>query len=224
MALVKIENTEIALWKTAIRGMRNPKNSWDRMDSDFSDPEHPVLGPNDLKLAKTLIAGGPVHRKFLRMIVVGCDITGPAYWVPEFDTYKVGTVRDSCSFMHKGASRDFTSDDFTIENFSFVDDPDGQTREFFDDVIEDLNAVRRKYLDTKDMRYFRLLRQMLPHAYNIRFTWTANYEILMNIYQWRHNHRLAEWHEFCNWIEGLPYMVEFLQAAKLIGADEKKEN
>ncbi len=212
MALVKIENTEVALWKTAIRGMRNPKNSWDRMDSDFSDPNNPILGPNDLKLAKTLISGGPVHRKFLRMIAVGCDITGPAYWVPEFDTYKVGTVRDSCSFMHKGASRDLTMDDFTFEDVNLP-------KEIADSIernLESINWARRQYVGTNDMAYFRLLRQLLPQAYNIKFTWTANYEILMNIYQWRYNHRLAEWHEFCDWIRGLPYMEEFLKAANLI--------
>ena len=217
MALVTIENTEVAMWKTAIRGMRNPKNSWDRMDSDFSDPEHPILGPNDLKLAKTLISGGPVHRKFLRMITVGCDIIGPAYWVPEFDTYKVGTVRDSCSFMHKGVAKPFEMSDFLIENL------DGAETESLSRVIDELNWARGMYLQTNDMKWFRYIRQILPHAYKIKFTWTANYEILMNIYQWRHNHRLAEWHDFCHWIEGLPYMMEFLQAAKLTPSVEEEE-
>ncbi len=207
--MIKIENTEIGLWKTAIRGMRNPKNSWDRMDSDFSDPEHPVLGPNDLKLAKALISGGPVHRKFMRMITVGCDITGPAYWVPEFDTYKVGTVRDSCSFMHKGVSKPFEMSDFLVEDMG------GPETESMSRIIEELNWARGMYLQTNDMKWFRYIRQILPHAWKIKFTWTANYEILLNIYQWRHNHRLAEWHEFCDWIKGLPYMDEFLSAAGL---------
>lgn len=216
--MIKIENTEIGLWKTAIRGMRNPKNSWDRMDSDFSDPEHPILGPNDLKLAKALISGGPVHRKFMRMIAVGCDITGPAYWVPEFDTYKVGTVRDSCSFMHKGVSKPFEMSDFLVE------DLDGAETESMSRVIDELNWAREMYLQTNDMKWFRYIRQILPHAWKIKFTWTANYEILLNIYQWRHNHRLAEWHEFCHWIEELPYMDEFLVAAHLKedGNDESR--
>lgn len=215
--MIKIENTETGLWKTAIRGMRNPKNSWDRMDSDFSDPEHPILGPNDLKLAKALISGGPVHRKFMRMIAVGCDITGPAYWVPEFDTYKVGTVRDSCSFMHKGVSKPFEMSDFIVE------DLDGAETESMSRVIDELNWAREMYLQTNDMKWFRYIRQILPHAWKIKFTWTANYEILLNIYQWRHNHRLAEWHEFCHWIEGLPYMDEFLVAAHLKeGNDESR--
>lgn len=204
---VIIENTEVTGWRAAIRGMRNPKNSWDRMDSDFSHPDHPVLGENDLKLCNALIQGGPVHRKFFRMIHVSADFTLPYYLVQEFDTYKVGTVRDSCSFMHKGTSREFTADDFVFDPV--------MPKEWVDETVQRLNWLRAKYLETKDMQYFRALRQLLPAGYRVKFTWDANYEVLLGIYKWRKDHRLSEWHDICDWIKSLPYMEQFIKAAGL---------
>ena len=222
--IIKIDHVEVMGWQGALRGMRNPKNSWNRMDSKFMHEVtddgvgwiKPILGPNDLNLCRSLVAGGPVHRKFLRMIYVTADFTMPIYLTPEFDTYKVATVRDSCSFMHKGTAKEFEIEDFTFDNdidAIYMDVSLGDTR---DHILETLNALREKYLETKDMKYFRAIRQLIPQGHNIRFTWSANYEVLMGMYKWRVNHRLSEWHEICEWIETLPYMHEFLVAAKII--------
>lgn len=218
-------------WQGALRGMRNPKNSWDRADTEYDLRIRkdggimeivPIIGPNDMKLAASLIAGGPVHRKFLRMIYVTADFTMPIYLTPEFDTYKVGTVRDSCSFMHKGVSKEFEIEDFTLED---IRDTycDTATSEVIDKMLDALNAIRQKYLETKDMKYFRAIRQYIPQGHRIRFTWSANYEVLLGMYKWRHNHRLSEWHEICDWIRTLPYMNEFLSAAGLINQEPTKE-
>ena len=222
--IVKIDHTEIMGWQGAIHGMRNPKNSWDRSDTTFEVATNkdgiieiiPTIGPNDMKLAKTLISGGPVHRKFIRMIYVTADFTMPIYLTPEFDTYKIATVRDSCSFMHKGVAKEFEIEDFTLDD---IEDPlcnDISIQDARDQIIETINALRTKYLETKDMKYFRAIRQLIPQGHNIRFTWSANYEVLMGMYKWRKDHRLIEWHEICDWIKSLPYMTEFLMAAKLI--------
>lgn len=230
--LIKIDHVEVMGWQGALRGMRNPKNSWDRADTEYRAVYHedtgmfeivPTIGPNDLKLATSLIAGGPVHRKFLRMVYVTADFTMPIYLTPEFDTYKVATVRDSCSFMHKGVSKEFEIKDFTFEE---LDDPvysDFDTRNARDVMINTLNALRQKYLETKDMKYFRAIRQYIPQGHRIRFTWSANYEVLLGMYKWRENHRLYEWHEICDWIRTLPYMPEFLSAAGLINQEPTKE-
>ena len=220
--MLKIENTEVMGWRAAIRGMRNPKNSWDRSDSKFyvafntdtTDNDRVVaeLGPNDLDLCKRLINGGAEHRKFLRMIHVQADIVGPYYWVQEFDTYKIGTCRNSCSFMHKGTVAEYTMDDFTWDQDEELDN-----NMYRESLLVALNSLREKYNETKDMRYFRRIRQMLPAGWNIRFTWDASYETLMNIWRQRRHHRLKEWHEFCDWIETLPYMREFL------GLDKKAD-
>lgn len=205
--MIKIENVETGLFETAMRGMRNPKNSWHLSDSDFEN-ENVNLGEKDLDLAKRLIKGGPEHRKMLRQIAVGCDIVAPMYWWAEMDTYKVGTTRDSCSFMHKGASKEYELSDFTLES---LDCPENESsKEIVINYINHLNDLRVKYNETKDMNTFRLLRQLLPSGYNYRATWTANYEVLYNIYRQRKNHRLSEWREFCAWIETLPGMKEFL--------------
>jgi hypothetical protein len=219
--IVKIDRTEVMGWQGALRGMRNPKNSWDRSDTTYefyvSEDDvrevRPRIGPNDLKLASSLIAGGPVHRKFLRMIYVTADFTMPIYLTPEFDTYKVGAVRDSCSFMHKGVSKEFEIQDFTFDD---IDDPyaDISIGAARDTILEAINALREKYLETKDMKYFRAIRQYIPQGHNIRFTWSANYEVLLGMYKWRKNHRLVEWHDICNWIESLPYMKEFLKCCE----------
>lgn len=193
---MKIENVEVYGIDAAVRSMRNPMNSWDK--NDTVDGE---LGPNDLKLATRLVGAGTEHRKFLRSIYVTVDLTLPQYICAELDTYKVGTVRNSCSFMHKGVSKKFEIDDFT------TDRPEDLTV-----IIEMLNHLRDLYLKTKDYKYFRRIRQILPMGYNYKFTWTANYEVLLSIYFQRRNHRLKEWHPFCDWIKELPYMQDFINA------------
>jgi len=221
--LIKIDHTEVMGWQGALRGMRNPKNSWDRSDTTYRVETNkdglfeviPTIGPNDMRLATILVSGGPVHRKFLRMIYVTTDFTMPIYLTPEFDTYKVATVRDSCSFMHKGTAKEFEIQDFTFDDLGDPEDELGvlETRE---KIIETINNLRNKYLETKDMKYFRAIRQYIPQGHNIRFTWSANYEVLMGMFKWREMHRLVEWHEICDWIKTLPYMKDFLIAAKII--------
>ena len=221
--MIKIENVEIYGWAAAIRGMRNPKNSWDRMDShpcleaDWSgdcamvmnddepakdcDPDkyHFCVGENDFKLMQTLAAAGQDHGKFLRMITVTLDITAPLYWWKEFDTYKVGTVANSCSTMHKIAAKEFTMDDFSCEHLVGIakDDLHGTTSV--------LNHFRKLYLQSKDQKYWWQLIQLLPSSYNQRRTVQLNYAVLKNIYHARRNHKLDEWRELCAWIETLPY-------------------
>lgn len=228
--MLKIENTETSGWEPAVRGMRNPKNSWDKSDSCWDFVEDPaiinpndslqfVMGDNDSKLATTLSKAGTDHRKFLRMIVVYADITAPLYWWKEFDTYKVGTVANSCSTMHKIHARDLTLDDFSHEHLfdgvNVVENP-GNGMEYYENpttcmeyVISVINHYRRKYLETKDKRYWWQLIQLLPSSYNQRRTVMLNYEVLANIYHARKNHKLDEWHLFCAWAENLPYSQLF---------------
>ena len=219
---LKIENLHTYGWADALRGMRNPLNSWEKADSTFEfDPATGSLmkaefGPNDKSLMERLVKGGQPHRKFLRQIFVTMDITAPTYWWAEMDTYKVSTTRDSCSIQHKGASRDFEVSDFsfdtelqdcTFNSFSLSDiggDGDIET------VLGIVNKYRRLYVETKDYAYFRLMRQFLPSGYNYKATWSGNLEVLLNIYEWRHNHRLSEWHEFCDEIRKIPGMELFL--------------
>ena len=221
--MIKIEHIYTSNWEAAIRGMRNPLNSWEKSDSGYGcypdnfgpfsrrccectfDPaycgmsnDHYILGPNDLKLAKQLATAGSDHGKFLRQIIFSCDITAPMYWWKEMDTYKVGSVRNSCSTMHKIHAKEFTKDDFSYENV--LDDV-----ATIDYSLGRLNYVRSKYLETKDKRYWYSMIQLLPSSYNQRSTWTANYEVLRNIYHARKNHKLDEWHVFCDMIEKLPY-------------------
>lgn len=221
--MIKIEKVEVVGLEHAIRGMRNPKNSWDRSDSGVyyfqTDkiidgdivccPEY-VVGDNDLGLMKKLEKGGPVHAKYRRMIVVYLDITAPLYWWKEFDTYKVGTVSNSCSTMHKIHDREFTIDDFSCEHL--IDDyerkHDVDDWEYFTTlkiVIDSLNCARNEYLRTEDKKYWWQMIQLLPSSYNQKRTIMLNYEVLVGIYKWRHNHKLDEWVEFCKWIEKLPY-------------------
>ena len=194
--MLKIENVEVRGWHAAIRGMRNPKNSWEKSDS-FCNPTRDV-GPNDLDLMTRLRNAGTDHRKFMRMIVVYLDITAPLYWWKEFDTYKVGTVANSCSTMHKIADKEFTLADFSCEHLVGIakDDLYGTTAV--------LNHFRKLYLETKDKKYWWQLIQLLPSSYNQRRTVMLNYEVLANIYKSRRNHKLDEWHTFCDWIERLP--------------------
>ena len=224
--MLKVENTETSGWEPAVRGMRNPKNSWNKSDSDWDFVEDPalinpndslqfVMGDNDSKLATALCKAGTDHRKFLRMIVVYADIIAPLYWWKEFDTYKVGTVANSCSTMHKIHARDLTLDDFSHEHlFDGVDvtENSGNDMEYYENpttcveyVISVINHYRRKYLETKDKRYWWQLIQLLPSSYNQRRTVMLNYEVLSNIYHARRNHKLDEWHSLCAWIETLPY-------------------
>ena len=199
--MILFEYTKVSGWEAALRGMRNPMNSWDRSDTDF-DGEAMVqgMGINDHTLAKKLADAGQVHGKYLRMINVTVDITAPMYWWQEYDTYKVGTVRNSCSKMHTIHKKEFTLDDFSIEHLE-DDDPIG----FRDYVIEPLNMARKNYLKTGDKRYWWFMIQTLPASYNQRSTVQMNYAVLKNIYPYRKDHKLEEWQDFCAWIERLPY-------------------
>lgn len=197
--MLKIEKTEITGWEPALRGMRNPMNSWSRADTVFLDGDVPDVGPNDLKLMKQLAAGGAVHAKYRRMITVYADITGPLYWWKQMDTYKIGTVTDSCSTMHKITEKPFTRDDFSVEHLNAGNLP------FFDTVIGLLEFSRKRYLETKDKEEWWQMIQMLPESYNQKRTIMLNYENLSAIYRDRKGHKLDEWHDFCLWIEKLPY-------------------
>ena len=205
--MIRFETVETYGWEAAVRGMRNPKNSWSKSDSVFSFLDgHPHLGPNDKKLMATLREAGTDHRKFLRMIVVSLDIIAPLYWWKEFETYKVGTVANSCSTMHKIAAREFAYSDFSIEHLIFgTPNGDPMYYEAFRCVLSALNEARHCYLDTKDKSYWWQMIQLLPTSYNQTRTDMLNYEVLANIYKSRRNHKLDEWHAFCDWIETLPY-------------------
>jgi hypothetical protein len=195
--MIKFENTEICGIGHAIRGMRNAMNSWDKSDSYIDERYNTVhIGENDKSLMQRLFNAGTDHRKYLRMITVYADITAPLYWWKEYDTYKVGTVANSCSTMHTIHKRDLTADDFSI---------DENATEYYIGVTIDLNALRRKYCETKDIETFRTLIGLLPSSYNQKRTVMLNYEVLANIYKSRQGHKLKEWHEFIEWIEGLPY-------------------
>lgn len=230
--MLKIENVEVMGWEAAIRGMRNPMNSWERSDSgwdasiyhcdkdyltvmseDFSDYE---VGPNDRDLMKRLCNAGTDHRKFMRMITVYVDITAPLYWWKEFDTYKVGTVANSCSTMHKIADKEFSLEDFSHEHLYAEDDIGGmyysQTAEeeftstdVLKVIIEALNNYRTMFLVTKDKKDWWQMIQLLPSSYNQRRTVMLNYEVLANMYKSRKNHKLDEWKDLCMWIRALPY-------------------
>lgn len=238
--MLKIENAEIMGWEHAIRGMRNPKNSWVKSDSGVCATHGPahcadcvytdchaddveistkyILGSNDLNLMTTLRNAGTDHRKFMRMITVYLDITAPLYWWKEFDTYKVGTVANSCSTMHKIADKEFTLEDFSCEHLS---EP---AISILKNTVEALNQARDLYLgcngfkhqwgDWEKKHYWWQMIQLLPSSYNQRRTVMLNYEVLANIYKSRRNHKLDEWHTFCDWIESLPY-------SKLITGEKK---
>jgi hypothetical protein len=264
--MLKLENTEVVGWEAAIRGMRNPKNSWEKSDSLFGSDlaipymqNNPVIlvdkngietfvGDNDLDLMTRLRNAGTDHRKFMRMIAVYVDITAPLYWWKEFDTYKVGTVANSCSTMHKIAAKEFTLDDFSHEHlirfngmpndvimsreYPYVDVTPCQTEDVIYSplgvlkiTIEMLNNCRMKYLtalkkesetglSAKDI-WWQMI-QLLPSSYNQRRTVMLNYEVLANMYKSRRNHKLDEWHTFCDWVESLPY------SELITGEDEAK--
>jgi hypothetical protein len=226
--MIKIENVETCGWEAAIRGMRNPKNSWKKSDSEWYPIGIPTtnpaaindkylsqkycLGDNDLGLMTRLRNAGTDHRKFMRMIAVYLDITAPLYWLKEFDTYKVGTVTDSCSTMHKIHAKEFELDDFSHEHIINSVSMGAQEIEVrispmqaLLTTIECLNSYRKLYLETKDKKYWWQMIQLLPSSYNQRRTIMLNYEVLANIYKSRRNHKLDEWRELCAWIETLPY-------------------
>lgn len=218
--MIKLENTEVFGWEAAIRGMRNPHNSWDKSDTyyDLEEDPSPInpndwfivrIGPNDLKLMRNLAKAGTDHSKFARMINVTVDITAPLYWWKEFDTYKVGTVANSCSTMHKIHAKEFILEDFSHEHLlEKEDDMSWSAKNILDEVIMGLNHYRKKYLYTKDKRYWWQMIQLLPTSYNQKRTVQLNYQVLWNIYRARKNHKLDEWREFCKWIENLPYFKE----------------
>lgn len=214
--MLKIENTEVLGWDAAIRGMRNPLNSWEKSDSQFvRDSDYGCfgvcpcaelidcdcchVGPNDLKLMNTLRNAGTDHRKFMRMITVYLDITAPLYWWKEFDTYKVGTVANSCSTMHKIAAKEFTLEDFSHEHLGY------QSIRVLKDTIKVMNDFREEFIkDHEKVNWWQMI-QLLPSSYNQKRTVMLNYEVLANMYKSRRNHKLDEWHTFCDWIESLPY-------------------
>jgi hypothetical protein len=215
--MIKIENTDVYGWEAAIRGARNPMNSWDKMDSgicenagtsecgynEFCNDGCYWVGPNDHKLLRNLTNAGPDHGKFMRMITVSLDITAPLYWWKEFDTYKVGTVANSCSTMHKIHAKEFTLDDFSLEHLNKED------LYIFEAYMHRMEANRKFFLALADSEekkefWYRMI-QLLPTSYNQRRTVLLNYQVLKSMYHARKNHKLDEWHVFCDWIRGLPY-------------------
>ena len=232
--MIKIENTEVFGLESAIRGMRNPLNSWDKSDSHKSWDGKFCIGEADLKLMKSLVKAGSDHSKFMRMINVTFDITAPLYWWKEFDTYKIGTVRNSCSTMHKIAEKEFTIDDFSYEHLINMYEEEMLYSEnalyccdsidSLEQIIAVLNAHRSNYLNTKNKKYWWQMIQLLPSSYNQRATIQLNYAVLRNIYHSRKNHKLDEWREFCKWIETLPYselITSTKQKAKWLKADDE---
>lgn len=194
--MIKLENTEVHGIARAIYSARNAMNSWDKSDSDFVTD---TLGENDLRLARNLVKAGSDHSKFMRMINVTVDVTAPMYWWKEADTYKVGTVRNSCSTMHKVTAKEFELDDFSHEhlNEDVINNP-------FNAIINCLNFFRELYIQNQDKDDWWQIIQLLPSSYNQRATLQLNYAVLRNIYHSRKNHKLDEWHDFCHWIESLP--------------------
>lgn len=230
--MIKFENTEVVGLEHAIRGMRNPMNSWEKSDSEFIAPRCSIrlpmiykIGDNDIKLMRNLCKAGPDHRKFMRMITVYVDITAPLYWWKEFDTYKVGTVANSCSTMHKIHAKEFTVDDFSHEHLISTC--------LLESVINELNIYRNIYnaYDKQTDEYkeefskkaiWLQMIQLLPSSYNQRRTVMLNYEVLANIYKSRKNHKLDEWVDFCKWIENLPYSELITDVAILEKQKEEK--
>lgn len=203
--MLKVERTSVMNFENAIRGARNPMNSWDKGDSHYADTGYYILGPNDLDLAKRLANAGSDHRKYLRQIFVSVDITAPLYWWKEFDTYKVGTVANSCSTMHKIHAKPFERDDFSHDRL----DEGGLAA--LDALIEYLETERVKFVGNKtDRQSWHNMIQLLPTSYNQMRTVTLNYENLINIYYARKDHKLAEWHTLCDWIKSLPYAKDLI--------------
>lgn len=238
--MITIENVSVNGLEAAIRGMRNPLNSWEKSDSYGCDSwydeecskdcaynhtcdeatKHLIVGESDLALMKTLVKAGTDHRKFMRFITVTCDITAPLYWWKEYDTYKVGTVANSCSTMYKITEKEFTLNDFSHEHLiNMFEEPLPYSENVLcccngigalEETIEVLNGFRLNYIETHNKKYWWQIIQLLPSSYNQKRTVLLNYEVLMNMYRSRKNHKLDEWRQFCEWIETLPYMRELL--------------
>jgi hypothetical protein len=202
--MITIDKTSVMNLENAIRGARNPMNSWDKSDSTYDDNGNYLLGANDLSLAIRLCRAGSDHRKFMRQIFVSVDITAPLYWWKEFDTYKVATTANSTSTMHKIHSKSFTEEDFSSDQLT------GESRAFFNRMVDYLEQLRVLYNDTKDKKYWYDMIQLLPSSYNQLRTCTLNYETLTNIYYSRKSHKLNEWHDLCDWITELPYAKELI--------------
>ena len=223
--MIKIEETEVNGFKASIRGMRNPMNSWDKSDTLYIPFSHcddendlkiaklcggvaSIIGKNDLALMKKLSKAGTDHAKFLRMINVTCDITAPMFWWFEYDTYKVGTVKNSCSKMHKIHIKPFLYDDFTHEGIDEVTTDYPELKRIFRNYIETIEELRLLFNKTQEKKYWRALIEMLPESYNMRATVFINYQVLKTIYHARKNHKLDCWIECCRWCETLPYFKE----------------
>lgn len=202
--MLTLKNTSVMNFENAIRGARNPMNSWGRMDSHTEPDGSFVFGPNDLDLAMRLAKAGSDHRKYLRMIFVSVDVTAPLYWWKEYDTYKVATVANSTSTMHKIHSKPFSMDDFSCDHMT------DSTKKFMETVVAELENIRLRFKETKSKDDWYDMIQLLPSSYNQMRTCTFNYETLINIYRARKNHKLAEWHTFCDWIETLPYAEQLI--------------
>ena len=202
--MLTLKNTSVMNFENPIRGARNPMNSWGRMDSHTEPDGSFVFGPNDLDLAIRLAKAGSDHRKYLRMVFVSVDVTAPLYWWKEYDTYKVATVANSTSTMHKIHSKPFSMDDFSCDHMT-----DG-TKKFMETVVAELENIRLRFKETKSKDDWYDMIQLLPSSYNQMRTCTFNYETLINIYRARKNHKLAEWHTFCDWIETLPYAEQLI--------------
>ncbi len=197
--MIKLERTSVLNFENAVRGARNPLNSWDKMDSFTDENGNFILGENDLSLARRLCSAGSDHRKFIRQIFVSVDITAPLYWWKEYDTYKVATVANSTSTMHKVTSKKFELSDFSCDKL------DEDSLAFMQTVIDKLEELRLKYLETKDKQIWYDIIQLLPSSYNQMRTCTMNYENLISMYYARKTHKLDEWHVFCDWVKALPY-------------------
>lgn len=226
--MIKVENIEVWGFEHAFRGMRNPKNSWSKSDSDFKNNN---LGENDLKLAKQLVKAGQEHRKFMRQIFVSMDITAPRYWWEQASTYKVGVTMNSCSTMHKLTSKPIEMSDFSHEDHDIKDEGISYN-DLLITVVGDCEMLRKKYLKTKDKKYWDMLIWLLPQSYNQKRTVTMNYEVLYQMYHQRKNHKLKEWHDFCDVIKTLPYAMELIVCEEVepftfeeieIGKDLKNE-
>jgi hypothetical protein len=217
---MKFEHSEVFNFEGALRGMRNPLNSWSKSDSkitwEYGEMPRYEIGPNDMDLARRLIVGGSEHRKFLRQIMVSVDITAPLYWWKEFDTYKVGTTANSTSTMHKLASTPITLECFETDDYDgdliYFDSNDSflDVNDMTSSLISDLESLRQKYNETKDKRYWKELIRWLPNGWLQTRTVTMNYENLRSMYHQRENHKLTEWHAFCDWVATLPYAKEFI--------------
>ena len=202
--MIKLERTSVMNLENAIRGARNPLNSWARSDSYYNEQGEYVLGENDLSLAIRLARAGSDHRKYLRMVFVSVDITAPLYWWKEYDTYKVATVANSTSTMHKIHSQPFTLDDFSHDHLT------PSSLKLLTDYIAQMEKVRLRYLETRSKDDWYDMIQLLPSSYHQMRTCTFNYETLINIYHARCNHKLQEWHTFCDWVKTLPYAAELI--------------